>query len=112
MKERLHVCYRVFLFKQKTAYELRISDCSSDVCSSDLRERRGSVKAASMDDARDVLGARKLYVVRMEPGSGASAPPLLSRRALFRKKLSAKQGSVERRVHTECVRMRRTLWLP
>src|SRR3546814_6395187 len=26
----------VFLFKQKTAYELRISDWSSDVCSSDL----------------------------------------------------------------------------
>src|SRR3546814_15044649 len=26
-----------FLFKQKTAYELRISDWSSDVCSSDLR---------------------------------------------------------------------------
>src|SRR3546814_15135021 len=53
------------------------------------RERRGSVKAASMDDARAVLGARKLYVVRMEPGSGASAPPLLSGRALFRKTLSA-----------------------
>src|SRR3546814_649569 len=31
-----------FLFKQKTAYELRISDWSSDVCSSDLlsKERR------------------------------------------------------------------------
>src|SRR3546814_6012434 len=28
--------YYVFFFKQKTAYELRISDCSSDVCSSDL----------------------------------------------------------------------------
>src|SRR3546814_14945453 len=27
----------VFLFKQKTAYEMRISDWSSDVCSSDLR---------------------------------------------------------------------------
>src|SRR3546814_5117633 len=27
-----------FFFKQKTAYELRISDWSSDVCSSDLRE--------------------------------------------------------------------------
>src|SRR3546814_7139449 len=27
----------VFLFKQKTAYEVRISDWSSDVCSSDLR---------------------------------------------------------------------------
>src|SRR3546814_3113351 len=26
----------VFVFKQKTAYEMRISDWSSDVCSSDL----------------------------------------------------------------------------
>src|SRR3546814_8963599 len=29
----------IFFFKQKTAYEMRISDWSSDVCSSDLRER-------------------------------------------------------------------------
>src|SRR3546814_3519835 len=29
------VCY-VFFFKPKTAYEWLISDCSSDVCSSDL----------------------------------------------------------------------------
>src|SRR3546814_2257948 len=29
-----------FFFKQKTAYEMRISDWSSDVCSSDLRQRR------------------------------------------------------------------------
>src|SRR3546814_2335040 len=28
---------RFFFFKQKTAYEMRISDWSSDVCSSDLR---------------------------------------------------------------------------
>src|SRR3546814_7575158 len=28
----------VFFFKQKTAYEMRISDWSSDVCSSDLRK--------------------------------------------------------------------------
>src|SRR3546814_1043447 len=28
-----------FFFKQKTAYEMRISDWSSDVCSSDLVER-------------------------------------------------------------------------
>src|SRR3546814_5276355 len=27
-----------FFFKQKTAYEMRISDWSSDVCSSDLRK--------------------------------------------------------------------------
>src|SRR3546814_4885999 len=31
------VCFFVF-FKQKTAYEMRISDWSSDVCSSDLAE--------------------------------------------------------------------------
>src|SRR3546814_13815622 len=42
-------CGLIFLFKQKTAYEVRISDWSSDVCSSDLREpglhqlRRGLV---------------------------------------------------------------------
>src|SRR3546814_7093310 len=29
--------YVFFFFKQKTAYEMRISDWSSDVCSSDLR---------------------------------------------------------------------------
>src|SRR3546814_136422 len=29
-----YIC--IFFFKQKTAYELRISDCSSVVCSSDL----------------------------------------------------------------------------
>src|SRR3546814_10257988 len=28
--------YPLFFFKQKTAYEMRISDWSSDVCSSDL----------------------------------------------------------------------------
>src|SRR3546814_17018963 len=31
----------VFFFKQKTAYEMRISDWSSDVCSSDLAGRAG-----------------------------------------------------------------------
>src|SRR3546814_19291872 len=33
----IFVCVFFFL-KQKTAYEMRISDCSSDVCSSDLVE--------------------------------------------------------------------------
>src|SRR3546814_2563828 len=32
----MFVLVSVFFFKQKTAYELRISDWSSDVCSSDL----------------------------------------------------------------------------
>src|SRR3546814_9730435 len=30
-----------FFFKQKTAYEMRISDWSSDVCSSDLKTHQG-----------------------------------------------------------------------
>src|SRR3546814_10239051 len=34
----MDVCFFVF-FKQKTAYERRISDWSSDVCSSDLRNQ-------------------------------------------------------------------------
>src|SRR3546814_17694437 len=33
--------YLFFLFKQKTAYEMRISDWSSDVCSSDLHDAAG-----------------------------------------------------------------------
>src|SRR3546814_3689983 len=32
------LCNHLFFFKQKTAYEMRISDWSSDVCSSDLRK--------------------------------------------------------------------------
>src|SRR3546814_3368534 len=34
----------LFFFKQKTAYEMRISDWSSDVCSSDLRVRDAPVE--------------------------------------------------------------------
>src|SRR3546814_4277522 len=34
-----HFCVSFFFFKQKTAYEMRISDWSSDVCSSDLPSR-------------------------------------------------------------------------
>src|SRR3546814_7929935 len=33
-----------FFFKQKTAYEMRISDWSSDVCSSDLRDACGQTQ--------------------------------------------------------------------
>src|SRR3546814_7078934 len=33
-----YACF-FFCFKQKTAYEMRISDWSSDVCSSDLNDR-------------------------------------------------------------------------
>src|SRR3546814_9113797 len=39
------LCIVVFFFKQKTAYEMRISDWSSDVCSSDLRDCRVDMAA-------------------------------------------------------------------
>src|SRR3546814_10304032 len=38
----------VFFFKQKTAYEMRISDWSSDVCSSDLAAREQRVGLGTM----------------------------------------------------------------
>src|SRR3546814_39191 len=42
--------YFIFFFKQKTAYEMRISDWSSDVCSSDLRSPRIDAKAIIIAD--------------------------------------------------------------
>src|SRR3546814_11369913 len=52
----------IFFFKQKTAYEMRISDWSSDVCSSDLVSGR-SVSRARGAAARSgaSLVARKGY---------------------------------------------------
>src|SRR3546814_10907868 len=38
-------------FKQKTAYEMRISDWSSDVCSSDLAGRAAAAAGSGADDA-------------------------------------------------------------
>src|SRR3546814_20330833 len=38
-----------FFFKQKTSYEMRISDWSSDVCSSDLSERVSDIARANSD---------------------------------------------------------------
>src|SRR3546814_3121577 len=44
-------CILFFFFKQKTAYEMRISDWSSDVCSSDLG--RGDLPAGCTGGQRD-----------------------------------------------------------
>src|SRR3546814_5542382 len=41
----------LFFFKQKTAYEMRISDWSSDVCSSDLRSCRCHPAIAALERA-------------------------------------------------------------
>src|SRR3546814_14468847 len=57
----------VFFFKQKTAYEMRISDWSSDVCSSDLVERLAirliALRAPMADDLREVVAALKIATV-------------------------------------------------
>src|SRR3546814_10850860 len=47
------VCiFLFFFFKQKTAYEMRISDWSSDVCSSDLLRRAGDTAPALQPQQR------------------------------------------------------------
>ena len=57
------------------------------------REKRGSVAAPSVEDARARLDARKFYVVRIEQGNGVVAPrtSLLSGARLARQKVSGKQ---------------------
>src|SRR3546814_12816526 len=86
-----------FCFKQKTAYELRISDWSSDVCSSDLGQgdldrRAGGVVRATharirRDRARshdpgagDAVGTRPYALIR-HPGSSPGSPRLLKCRS-------------------------------
>src|SRR3546814_2890889 len=55
----------IFFFKQKTAYEMRISDWSSDVCSSDLVV--GSIPIASTI-ARPVVHPWKIEIRELAPG--------------------------------------------
>ncbi len=56
------------------------------------RERRGQVAAATIEDARDRLGARKFYVVSLEPAApgAARAAPLLSLGALSQPRMNGK----------------------
>src|SRR3546814_3477313 len=57
-----------FFFKQKTAYEMRISDWSSDVCSSDL-----GLPAAVRDLHR--AGDPRSAAARLPTPTGFPAPP-------------------------------------
>src|SRR3546814_1818656 len=58
-------CY-FFFFKQKTAYEMRISDWSSDVCSSDLPSRTLGLSRRRRAGVAAVAGWR----VALEPAPG------------------------------------------
>src|SRR3546814_13823646 len=48
-------CLFFFFFKQKTAYEMRISDWSSDVCSSDLLRTRQGRKGGNDQNAQGLF---------------------------------------------------------
>src|SRR3546814_2464657 len=103
----------LFVFKQKTAYEMRISDWSSDVCSSDL-----AVVAllSSLDDAvaaafgcgigHAVGRAAARRQEQNEQNTHGNSP---------QKRISTPLGatrSEERRVGKECVRTGRSRWPP
>src|SRR3546814_10767871 len=63
------LCVVFFFFKQKTAYEVRISDWSSDVCSSDLAGRCEGALQVHLDD-RVPLGLAHVreHAVAQDPG--------------------------------------------
>src|SRR3546814_5251199 len=86
-----------FFFKQKTAYEMRISDWSSDVCSSDLS-----------------TGRRRTAWQREELQGLAPAPPAWQPVAAPSRQLRGSRGSrsEERRVGKECVSTCRYRWSP
>src|SRR3546814_16215608 len=85
-----------FFFKQKTAYELRISDWSSDVCSSDLSSSAmASVSTASSASTFSRVSRRPRAVTQLGPGGRG-----ISNR------------SEERRVGKECVSTCRSRWSP
>src|SRR3546814_4624134 len=86
-----------FLFKQKTAYELRISDRSSDVCSSDLQSDHGSLDVESRPG-----GPRGPNL--LEPGCGHPVGRESVARSSLRGCATTDRGSsAERRVGKECV---------
>src|SRR3546814_19007582 len=85
------MCGCFFFFKQKTAYEMRISDWSSDVCSSDLYSRdqpqRRYVQEALVEAAAEVrqwvAEGAAIYVCGslrgMAPGVDAALERILGR---------------------------------
>src|SRR3546814_2043502 len=83
-----------FFFKQKTAYELRISDWSSDVCSSDLR-RRSDCRPEPVD-----LALRHGFDINE------------AARAVEFEPCEREVRSEERRVGKECVSTCRSRWSP
>src|SRR3546814_8955875 len=99
-----------FFFKQKTAYEMRISDWSSDVCSSDLQGTAegpaAGKEAARCPDAEQRHPAGRGEVMQLRSRL-YRRPPLW--RALLRWWRTT-WSSEERRVGKGCVRTGRSRW--
>src|SRR3546814_11201715 len=57
-----------FFFKQKTAYEMRISDWSSDVCSSDLEVPVHLFVAEAVDRVRPAAEQQQIAIDVEQPG--------------------------------------------
>src|SRR3546814_2756937 len=95
----------LFFFKQKTAYEMRISDWSSDVCSSDLW-RRGIHRCLRLCRAcRSPLGSSR----KDSPLNTALTPDVPADADDSQARLDR---SEERRVGKECVSTCRSRWSP
>src|SRR3546814_3208494 len=90
-----------FFVKQKTAYEMRISDWSSDVCSSDLRMRLGGDKIRHH--------ARPIQFAQQQDAAARLHRPAQPRRPDMLEELPP-QRSEERRVGKECVSTCRSRW--
>src|SRR3546814_12767698 len=103
--------YCVFFFKQKTAYEMRISDWSSDVCSSDLfqvLERRQDRQAADeLRDQPELQQILRLDLAQDFPGPAVVRRPHVGTEA-DRRATGAR--SEVRRVGKECVTTCRSRW--
>src|SRR3546814_1331838 len=76
----------VFFFKQKTAYEMRISDWSSDVCSSDLliaqESRRLAVGAVVIVILGRQVDAARLDILGLDPARLGGGDQLVHRRGI------------------------------
>src|SRR3546814_4964703 len=86
------------VFKQKTAYELRISDCSSDGCSSDLS------CSGDAEIADPVCSLSPYHHVIEQAIEDAKNPQIQAQPIVFRTR------SEERRVGKECVSTCRSRW--
>src|SRR3546814_1022208 len=102
-----------FFFKQKTAYELRISDWSSDVCSSDLIVLMPFTYSISVGIGAGFIAFVLIKVIR---GRFAAVHPLMwVVAALFVVYFAINpitSRSEERRVGKECVSTCRSRWSP